>query len=155
MEKPRPSPNFGKFTSTRVAPSSRSATAAGSSPGSRRSTFSSGDGAFSVMTRRCLISVAIDPFLERLDPDAMHDVNEALGLAVAQREIALDQRLDDVRHLRARKRGTDYFAQGRLGTGTRFTLVTADFDLVPLFAVLIDAEDADVADVVMAAGVHA
>src|SRR5438105_13374883 len=91
MEKPRPSPNFGKFTSTRATPSSRSATAAGSSAGSRRSTCSSGDGAFSVMTRRSLISVAIDLFLERLDTDAMHDVDEALGLAVAPLEVALDQ----------------------------------------------------------------
>src|SRR6185369_13421301 len=34
-------------------------------------------------------------------------------------------------------------------------LAAADFDLVPLLAVLIDAEDADVPDVVMAACVHA
>ena len=36
-----------------------------------------------------------------------------------------------------------------------FALVAADLDLVPLLAVLVDAEDADVADVVVAAGIHA
>src|SRR5690349_1747453 len=36
-----------------------------------------------------------------------------------------------------------------------FALIAADLDLVPLFAVLVDAEDADVADVMLAAGVDA
>src|SRR5438093_7194254 len=134
MEKPRPSPNFGKFTSTRATPSSRSATAAGSSAGSRRITFASGDGALSVMTRRSLISVAIDPFLERLDTDAMHYVDEALGLAVAPLEVALDQPLDDFGHLRASKRGTDHLAERGLRPRAGFALVAADFDLVPLLA---------------------
>jgi hypothetical protein len=37
----------------------------------------------------------------------------------------------------------------------RVALLAADGDLVPLLVVLVDAEDADVGDVVVAAGVHA
>src|SRR5439155_10404556 len=155
MEKPRPSPNFGKFTSMRATPSSRSATAAGSSAGSRRITFASGDGALSVMTRRSLISIAIDLFLERLDTDAMHDVDEALGVAVAPLEIAPDQLFHHQGDVGAGERRPDHLAQCGFRSGTRLTLVSADLDLVPLLAVLIDAEDADVADMVVAAGVHA
>src|SRR5258708_17621226 len=155
IETPRPSRNFGKLTSTRVACASSPATAAGASAGSRRITFTSGDGGFAVTTRRSLISVAIDLFFERFDSDAMHHVNEALGLAVAAFEVALDQPLDHVGRLRAREGWPDHLAQGSLRAGANFALVTADLDLVPLLAVLIDAEDADMPDVVMAAGVHA
>src|SRR4051812_27159125 len=156
MEKPRPSPNFGKCTSTRATCARRSATAAGSSVGSRRTTSPSGDGELSVTTRRCLINAAIDVFLEGCDADAVHHLDEALGLAVAVREIALDQPLDDTGHLRARDGWADDFAERRLRTARPdLALVAADLDLVPLLAVLIDAEDADVADMVVAAGVHA
>src|SRR5438874_7032027 len=114
MEKPRPSPNFGKLTSTRATQPSRSATAAGSSVGSRRSTSPSGDGALSVTTRRCLISAAINPFLEWFDADAMYHFDEALGFAVAALEIALDQPLDDVGDLCAGERGAEDFAERSL-----------------------------------------
>src|SRR4051812_19379119 len=102
------------------------------------------------------MSVAIDAFLERFDADAVHYVDEALGFAVAMLEVAVDQALDDPRYVRARERRTNDPAQRRAYfTDARFTLITADLDLVPLLAVLVDAEDADMADVVMAAGVHA
>src|SRR3954471_11643263 len=154
MEYPRPSPNFGKLISTRVTPSSD--TAPGSSAGSRRTTLSLGDGELSLTTRRPLMSVAIDAFLERFNADAVHYVDEALGFAVAMLEVAVDQALDDPRYVRARERRTNDPAQRRAYfTDARFTLITADLDLVPLLAVLVDAEDADMADVVMAAGVHA
>src|SRR5581483_9694236 len=149
-----PSPNLGKFTSTRAAPSSRAATAAGSSPGSSRMTSPSGEGGFGT-TRRPRMSVAIDLFLERLDADAMHHVDEALALAVATLEVDLDQPLDDVGDFRAREGRPEHFAERSGAPGANLALVAADFDLVPLLAVLIDAEDADVADVVVAAGVHA
>src|SRR5256885_1463695 len=156
MEKPRPSPNFGKFTSTRATCGRRSAKAAGSSVGSRRRTSPSGDGEFSRTTRRCLINAAIDVFLERRDAEAVHHVDEALGVAVAVVEVALDQALDHVGHLGARERGADHFAKCGLGaTRAYLALVAADLDLVPLVAVLVDAENTDVADVVVAAGVHA
>src|SRR5438067_5834904 len=158
MEKPRPSPNFGKFTSTRATCGRRSATAAGSSVGSRRRTSPPllGCGELSLTTRRCLINAAIDVFLERRDAEAVHHVDEALGVAVAVVEVALDQAPDHVGHLSARDRGADHFAKrGLRATRPNLALVAADLDLVPLLAVLVDAEDADVADVVVAAGVHA
>src|SRR5262245_58772804 len=103
MLKPRPSPNFGKFTSTRVAPASSLATFAGSSVGSRRTTFSSGDGGVSLTARRPMISLAIDLFLEGFDADALHHVDEPLGVAVATLEVALEQLFDDCRDLGARE----------------------------------------------------
>src|SRR3954462_4521687 len=129
MEKPRPSPNFGKCTSTRATCARRWATAAGSSVGSRRTTSPSGDGELSVTTRRCLINAAIDVFLEGRDADAVHHLDEALDLAVAVREIALDQLLDDVRHLGARERRSDDFAErspGRRFARSRLSLIAAD-----------------------------
>src|SRR5881394_1541541 len=157
MLKPRPSPNFGKFTSTRVAQASSRATFAGSSAGSSRSTFSSGErGSVSLATWRPMINLAIDPLLERLHADTLHDVDETLHLAIALIEVALDQSFDHVRHLGAREGRAEHLAQRRVGAlAMGFPLVAADLDLVPLLAVLIDAEDADVADVVMSAGVHA
>src|SRR6185295_9628337 len=156
MLKPRPSPNLGKFTSTRVAPASSPATAAGSSVGSSLTTFSSGDGGVSMATRRPLISLAIDLFLEGLHPDTLHDVDEPLHLAVAVFEVTLDQLLDHVRHIGAGERRAEDLAKGGIGAAVMgLPLIAADLDLVPLLAVLIDAEDADVADVMMAAGVHA
>src|SRR5438552_1400877 len=109
----------------------------------------------SAAMRRSLISVAIYRFLEGFCPDAVDYVDEALGLAVAAREIALDQLFDDVRDLGAREGRSDGLAEGCAAAGPDFTLVAADLDLVPLLAVLVDAENADMADVVVAAGVHA
>src|SRR4051812_42973571 len=101
MEKPRPSPNFGNSTSTRVACARRAANAAGSSAGPSRSTSASGGGELSATTLRPLISLGIDLFLERLDADAVHDVDEALCLAVPAFEVARDELLDHPRHFLA------------------------------------------------------
>src|SRR5262245_21428942 len=131
----------------RVTPSS--AAEAGSSPGSRRTTFSLSEGWLSVTTRRPLMSVAIDAFLEGFDADALRDVHEALGFAVPPFQIDLDEPLDHVRDIRAGERWADHFAERRR------SLIATNFDLIPLLAVLVDAEDADVADVMVAAGVHA
>src|SRR5258706_3282252 len=57
----------------------------------------------SATMRRSLISVAIYGFLERFDANAVHHVDEALGVAVAAREVALDQLFDHVRDLGARE----------------------------------------------------
>src|SRR2546429_1749360 len=51
----------------------------------------------SATMRRSLISVAIYGFLEGFDPDAVHYIDETLGVPVAAREIAVDQFLYDVR----------------------------------------------------------
>src|SRR5438045_3467712 len=48
----------------------------------------------SATMRRSFISVAIHEFLEGFDADAVHHVDEALGVAVAAREVAIDQPLD-------------------------------------------------------------
>src|SRR4051812_15696348 len=128
MEKPRPSPNFGKCTSTRATYASRWATAAGSSVGSRRSTSPpSGDGELSVTTRRCLINAAIDVFLEGGDAEAVHHVDEALGVAIAVREIAVDQPLDHVGHFGAGEGWADHFAE----RGARGTLARPGLSLIP------------------------
>src|SRR4051812_199555 len=109
----------------------------------------------SATTRRSLISTAIDLFLEGIDADAVHDVNETLGVAVAALEIAFDQALDDVGNLVAREGRADDLADRGADARPALALVAADLDLVPLLAVLVDAQHADVADVVVAAGVHA
>src|SRR6202044_2618906 len=49
-----------------------------------------------------------------------------------------------------RKAGADDAAERGV-----LALLAANFDLVPLTAVLVDAQDADVADMVVAAGIHA
>src|SRR5687768_5344578 len=131
----------------RVTPSS--VTAAGSSEGSSRTTLSLGENWLSLTTRRPLMSVAIDLFLEGFDSNAVHHIHEALDLAVAPLEIALDQPLDYAGHIRPRKGGADDLADRCRG------LVSADLDLIPLGAVLIHPEDADMADVVVAAGIDA
>ena len=58
--------------------------------------------------------------------------------------------LDGRRNFALRHRGSDYFSKGRKAVHR-----AAERNLVPLLAVLIDAEDADVADMVVATRVHA
>src|SRR5512142_2989461 len=53
-----------------------------------------------------LMSRGIHPLLERLEPDALHGVGEAL-VVEAPVDIDLDQGRDHVRHLARRKRWTD------------------------------------------------
>ena len=70
-------------------------------------------------------------------------------------EIAPDEPLDDLRHFGAGKRGADDFSQGSGSSRADLALVAADLDLVPLFAVLVHAQDADMSDVMVRAGVDA
>ena len=65
-------------------------------------------------------------------------------------EIGFNQFFDDIRHFVLRERRADDLAQRR-----RIALRPADGDLVELRPLLVDAENADVADVVVAAGIHA
>src|SRR6266568_5010499 len=123
----------------------------GSSPAGPRLSSSQ----LSATMRRSLISVAIHEFLEGFDADAVHHVDEALGVAVAAREVAIDQPLDHVGHLGAGEGRADHLAQRRAHARADLALVAADLDLVPLLAVLVDSEDADMADMMVAAGVHA
>src|SRR5215510_11327148 len=135
MEKPRPSPNFGKLISIKETLDRRAAIAAGSSVGSNRMTSPSGEGGFAT-TRRSLISVAIDSRFEGFDAEAMHDVDEALGVAISFAQVEADQLLHHVRHFGARERGAEHLADRRARTAAMgVSLISADLDLVPLLAV--------------------
>ena len=65
-------------------------------------------------------------------------------------EIGFNQALHHLGYLVARNRLADDFSQCRMNA-----LSSAYADLVPLFTVFLDAENADMADVVMTAGIHA
>ena len=64
--------------------------------------------------------------------------------------IDVDQRFDDQRHFIGIKGRADHLADCGL-----IALLAADGDLIPLLAILIDAEDADVGHMMMTAGIHA
>src|SRR5882672_4023023 len=133
---------------TITSPVAGTATRLPSAPG-----LSSSQGSLAIFLS--LMMSAIDAFLEGFDANAPHDVDEAFALAVALLEVGSDQLLDHVGNLLARKRRADYLSDRRRRPGAREPLVAADADLVPLLAVLVDAENADVTDVVMPAGIHA
>src|SRR6478672_2204843 len=96
-----------------------------------------------------LMSRGIDALLEGLEADAANGVEEAL-VRMAALDVRLDEALDHVRHVLRGERRADHLAEGCV-----VALRSADRYLVPLGTALVDAEDADVADVVLAAGVHA
>src|SRR6478735_12235620 len=98
---------------------------------------------------RPLMSVAIHPFGERLDTHATHGLQEFLAV-LALLDVHIEQLRDGCGHFALGHRRTDDLAQ-RTGAAGR----AADGDLVPLLAMLVDAEDADVADMMVPAGVHA
>src|ERR1700733_3591714 len=92
----------------------------------------------------------IHALLEWFDTDAPHGINKALVVTVPLAHIDFEQPGDGLGHRVLRNRGTDDFAERR-----RSSRRATDGDLIPLLAVLIHAEDTDVADVMMAAGIHA
>src|SRR2546425_10692900 len=96
-----------------------------------------------------LMSRGIDAFLERLEAEAADGIDEAL-VFVAPLDIDVDEPADDLGHFFRRERRADDFAERRV-----LALAAADRNLVPLLAILVDAEHTDVADVMVAAGVHA
>ena len=101
-------------------------------------------------TARSLMSGGIDAFLERLEADPPHGVDEALVVVAASRRRRRSSCTMTSGTSAARERRADHLAERRV-----VALRAAERDLVPLLAVLVDAEDADVADVVVAARVHA
>src|SRR6266567_5419753 len=181
MEYPRPSTNLGKSIAINgnvpTSPASESGSSAGLSqtptlPRTDSDTFSCCHSSSGTMTgtppatsasetasrsraqpsstiARSLMSDGINALLERLDAQSADGIDEALVL-VPPLDVDVDQARHDVGHLLRRERRSDDLAQRGL-----FPLVAADGDLVPLLAVLIHAEHADVADVVMPAGIHA
>nr|GFA29209.1 hypothetical protein [Tanacetum cinerariifolium] len=103
----------------------------------------------SSMTSLFLMIRCIDALLERVDADALIGVDEAL-VFVAFLDINVDQLLDNVRHGVLCEGRTQDFAQAGVATGA-----AAQRHLIELFAFLVHAQNADMADVVVATGVHA
>src|SRR6185369_1152929 len=96
-----------------------------------------------------LLVLAVDARLEGGDADALDGVHEEL-VGMAQLEVGLDERGDHIRHLGRGEGRADHLSQRGV-----VALAAADRDLVPLAAVLVHAEDADVAHVMVAARIHA
>src|SRR5262249_6254845 len=92
----------------------------------------------------------MDALLERLDADALDRIEEDYARRRAQHEIRRYDVLHRVTALAVRHRGPEQRAQFRVLVGT-----AADRPLIIFLAVLLDAENADVADVMLAARVDA
>src|SRR4249919_62511 len=88
--------------------------------------------------------------LEGRHTDAAESFQEALVL-VTLGDIHADDALDRIRDLVVRDRRTDHLAERCVPTTGR----AAERDLVPLLAALIDTQDADMADRMVTAAVHA
>src|SRR5579883_1852975 len=103
----------------------------------------------SVATLPSLTS-GIDPLPERFDAEPLHRIDKEFVRALAQRKISFDDVLDHVGDFRKRNRRTDQNAKFGILIGT-----PADGDLIEFLAVLLYAENADMADMVMAACIDA
>ena len=88
--------------------------------------------------------------MKRCLTDAAIGGEEVFGFAVADLEIGVDQRLHGIDHLVGGKALADDLADRRV-----LVAGAAQRQLIELLALLLDAEDADMADMVMAAGVDA
>jgi hypothetical protein len=95
------------------------------------------------------LSSGIELLLEGSRADPGQGVVEALAVA-ALLQIGGDDAVDRVDHVVVGEGRADDLADGGVLVGA-----AAERDLVELLALLVDAEDADVADVVVAAGVDA
>src|SRR5262245_27503916 len=116
----------------------------------------SGTGASSItrtkrssMTRPALTS-GINALPEGIDADALDGIDEKLVRSRAQLDVGGGDVLDHVGNLGIGHRRTEDRAELGALVGA-----AADRDLVILLAVLLDAEDADVADVMVPAGIDA
>src|SRR5262252_8046230 len=101
------------------------------------------------MTRPCLMS-GIDPLLEGLDAETLYGFNERFVLPLPQLEVCGHDLLHHVADLG--------IGDGRSKEGAKFGPLVGSAtkgDLVELLAVLLDAQNADMADMVMAAGIDA
>src|SRR6266702_8112608 len=96
------------------------------------------------------LTSGIDALLERFDTEALYRVDEQLLRPLAQSQISFHDVLDDVGNLVELDAGADQIAKRGALVGT-----AADGDLVDLLAVLLDTENADMADMVMATGIDA
>src|SRR5947199_4004049 len=103
----------------------------------------------SSMRRPALMS-RINPLLEGIDADARDRVDEKLVRPGAQLEIGGGDILDHVGDLAVRHRRTQNLAELGVLVGA-----ATDRHLVIFLAVLLDAENADVPDVMVTAGIDA
>src|SRR4029079_17786952 len=93
---------------------------------------------------------SIERLLERRGTDTAVGVDEFFLWVEPEAEIGLDDLLDGVGDLLRREAAADDFADRRVLVGG-----AAQRHLIELGALLLDAEDADMADMVMAAGIDA
>src|SRR5271156_4743145 len=96
------------------------------------------------------LTSGIDALPEWFNAGSLDCIDEQLVRAIAQLHVGRRNILDDIGHLRIGHRGTEQHA--KLGV---FVGLAAERDLIKLLTVFLDAENADVADMVMAAGVDA
>src|SRR5437867_7248071 len=99
---------------------------------------------------RPALTSRIDTLPERLDTDALDRVEKDFVRPRPQLEISLDNVLDHIRHLGVRHGRTDQRAKHSV-----LVRLAADGHLKELLAVLLDAKEANVADVMMAASIDA
>src|SRR5215469_13034595 len=135
-------------TRSRASAKSRAAGKTTATP-SRTGASSSTRTKRSSMTRPALTS-RIDALLEWIDADARDGIDENLVRPLAQLEIGGGDVLDHIGDLAVRHRRPKDLAELGALVGT-----AADRHLVVFLAVLLDAEDADVPDVMVTAGVDA
>ena len=96
------------------------------------------------------LTSGIDALPEWFDAGSLDGIDEQLVRPIAQLNIGRCNILDDVGHLRTGHRGTEQHAKPGV-----FVSLAAERDLIKLFTIFLDPENADVADMVMAAGVDA
>src|SRR5215470_12707602 len=101
-------------------------------------------------TTRPALTSSIDALLERLDAHAADGIDEQLVWPFAQLEVGGSYILDHVGDVAIRHRRPQELAELGVLAGA-----ATDRHLVILLAVLLDPENADMADVMMAAGVDA
>src|SRR5258706_9959001 len=93
---------------------------------------------------------AIHMILERFYAHPPHDIDKPFFLAVAKGQIRTNQFLDNIGNLSLRYRRPQHLAQCRV-----IALRATDGNLIELRALLIDSQNADMPDMVMAASIHA
>src|SRR5450830_478819 len=103
----------------------------------------------SSMTSLFLMIRCIDAFLEEVDANTLIGVDEAFVFGTLF-DVHVDQLFDHIRHGFLGKGRAEDFAQAGVTAGA-----ATQGHLVELFAFLVHPEDADMADVVVTAGVHA
>src|SRR5215470_7601656 len=92
----------------------------------------------------------IDALLERLDSQSLDGLHEVLVRALAQFQVCGNDLFYYVGDLPVRHRRPQQGAELRF-----FVSASAERDLVELLSVLLDAQNADMADMMMAAGIDA